>query len=463
MTRVVLSSERQVLPVDDGSSRSHRSDPRFQGWNEEITMHGPLVKTTAIVILLVGTCFAEDPSDFQLASVEQLTGECVTEECDWVAGCDSCGSERWFLFPQQGRFHMNGWIDAGFIGNVGSPNSKFNGPYNAVDRSNELMLNQLYLIAERDLLADDFGVGGRIDLLYGEDYLLAESTGLERQDDTSPRWNNEYYGLAFPQAYLSLGSKSFNAQVGHFYSPVGYEGVMSTGNFFYSHSYSYQFAGPFTHWGAMLNWNPTDAISVQAGLVNGWDAIDRVSDSVNFVGKIRYETNSGAWTSFAIVTGNDYNNLAGLPGVTPEFTNRTRYSLLAGIPMGCNLEYVFHHWLGLQEQGSPTGGQANWYGIDQYLYWTINDMVKTGVRFEWFRDEDGTRVGLNRPSNPNTPPLPGSFYSLTYGFNVQPTANVTIRPEIRSDWYHGDAIRLPYQDGQKDYQLMIGCDAIFQF
>ena len=42
-------------------------------------------------------------------------------------------------------------------------------------------------------------------------------------------------------------------------------------------------------------------------------------------------------------------------------------------------------------------------------------------------------------------------------------ANLIIRPELRADWYDGNAARLPYQDGRNSSQLMLGCDAILKF
>ena len=77
----------------------------------------------------------------------------------------------------------------------------------------------------------------------------------------------------------------------------------------------------------------------------------------------------------------------------------------------------------LQQEGTFTGETAYWYGVDQYLYYTINNCWKAGARFEWFRDEDGTRVGLNRASNPNNPPYAGDFYSLSLGLNWKPRTN----------------------------------------
>ena len=82
---------------------------------------------------------------------------------------------------------------------------------------------------------------------------------------------------------------------------------------------------------------------------------------------------------------------------------------------------------------------------------------------EWFRDDDGTRIGLNRPANPNKPPFPGSAFSLAVGVNWSPTANLILRPEIRSDWFVGNVARQPYDDGRKSQQFMLGFDAIWQF
>lgn len=356
---------------------------------------------------------------------------------------------------------IHGWINAGFIGNTDSPNSKFNGPYNAVDRSNEAMMNQLYLIMEKNLPHCGMGIGARLDYLYGEDYFLAESIGMEKRADGSSRWNPEFYGNAIPQAYVSLGNQHLNLQLGHFYSIVGYEGLMAPDNFFYSKSYSYQFAGPFTHWGGQLNWRPNEAWTVQLGLHNGWDALDRVDDSVGFIGKVRYDSvPTGRWTSFAITTGDEFNNASGV-ALNSTVSNRTRYSWLVGLPLTCKLDYVFHHWLGVQEAGAANGSDAIWAGIDQYLTYAVNDCTKVGLRFEWFRDDDGTRVGLNRPSNPNTPPFIGDFYSLSFGVNYAPTRNLIFRPEMRADWFDGSAAA-PFRDGTKDNQFMLGFDVILR-
>lgn len=369
------------------------------------------------------------------------------------------------VMSQDGGLSIRGWLNAGYIYNTDDPRSKYNGPYNAVDRSNEGMFNQAYLIFEKLLPKDGcLGFGGRIDLMYGEDFLLAQSRGIENHDNGSLHWNDQYYGVAIPQAYVEAGSDKASLKVGHFYSIVGYEGVQAPGNFFYSHAYSYQFAGPFTHSGALATVKLGDNLQLQGGLHNGWDTFDGEQDHVSFLAGIKYTSDcKTCWSSFAITAGQEPQNLAGLHGIPDGYTNRTRYSFIVDVSPTDRLEYVFHHWLGWQEDGG-LGGRSNavWYGLDQYLLYKLCDKAKAGARLEWFKDEDGTRVGLNRPSNLTNPPLPGDYFSVSLGVNFAPCCNVMIRPELRYDWQTNNP-RNAFNDRTKDNQFMLGIDAIVHF
>ena len=386
---------------------------------------------------------------------------------DVMTGLIPSGQD-WFLFGEGDRGRISGWLDGGFIGNFGVPPSKFNGPYNAVDRANEAMMNQVYFIAERTLPTDGSnGIGYRTDLLYGEDFPLAMSLGWETNPGPQD-WNSgEYYGLAIPQLYAEIGNHDISLKLGHFYTIVGYEGVPAVGNFFYQKSYSYQFAGPFNHWGGLVNWRASDNVEVDAGLVNGWNGLASPYSDANFLGRVRAKNDDNTFaTSFAIVSGNEGNDFSPLFQPAPPLTsaNRTRYSLLFELRPSDNVEYVFHQWLGTQAEGLADGGTALWTGIDQYLYYRMSKTWLWGARFEWFQDTDGTRVGLNRPSNPNHVPLPGNYYSLTVGPNWVPTGNFLMRPCFRWDFFGGPTgPRRAYNDGVSNQQTMLGFDMIQKF
>ena len=386
---------------------------------------------------------------------------------DVMTGMIPSGQD-WFLFGEGDRGGISGWLNGGFVGNFGVPPSKFNGPYNAVDRANEAMMNQVYFIAERTLPTDGSnGIGYRTDLLYGEDFPLAMSLGWETNPGPTD-WNSgEYYGLAIPQLYAEVGNQDISLKLGHFYTIVGYEGVPAVGNFFYQKSYSYQFAGPFTHWGGLVNWNASENVEIDAGLVNGWNGLASPYSDANFLGRIRAKNDDNSFaTSFAIVSGNEGNDFSPLFQPAPPLTsaNRTRYSLLFEWRPTDNTEYVFHQWLGTQAKGLANGGTALWTGIDQYLYYRVSKTWLWGARFEWFQDTDGTRVGLNRPSNPNHVPLPGNYYSLTVGPNWVPTGNFLMRPCFRWDFFGGPTgTRRSYNDGVSNQQTMLGFDLIQKF
>ena len=71
-------------------------------------------------------------------------------------------------------------------------------------------------------------------------------------------------------------------------------------------------------------------------------------------------------------------------------------------------------------------GDNQWYEIANYLNYKMNDCWSLGGRFEWFQDPEGARV---------SPGCRGNYWEMTAGINYKPHANVTIRPEIRYDWF----------------------------
>jgi hypothetical protein len=118
---------------------------------------------------------------------------------------------------------------------------------------------------------------------------------------------------------------------------------------------------------------------------------------------------------------------------------------------------------------------ADWYGINQYLFYKINCCWTAGLRFEWFDDPQGYVVTGLRPGNTDAQfRFPGSFYETSVGFNYKPNGNLTIRPEVRYDWYTGpEGFRAPavvgtppnqpYGDNFNKNQFLFGLDAIYQW
>ncbi len=122
-----------------------------------------------------------------------------------------------------------------------------------------------------------------------------------------------------------------------------------------------------------------------------------------------------------------------------------------------------------------TAKRADWYGINQYLFYKINCCWTLGWRFEWFDDPQGYLVTGLRPGNTDAEfRFPGSFYETSLGVNYKPNGNLTVRGELRYDWYDGQpGFRAPavpgtppnepYGDNANVNQFLLGLDVVYQF
>lgn len=409
------------------------------------------------------------------ASTVEMTGAAMAGGgCDgaYADACgDGCGDsvcEPWRIFPQSDcGWNFYGFIDAGITGNGRYPADRFNGVTTFNDR-NEFQFNQLWLTLEKTIDKEDcaWSWGGRVDGLWGSDYVFNQTAGFELHDDFTPHWNGagNLYGVAIPQMYLEVGNDINSIKVGRFFTPIGYEVPPAIGNFFYSHSYTHQYGEPFYHNGVLYTRTATDNLSWFVGVVDGWDGFDREHDVLGGILGTTW-TNGDALTVAWSGGFTQDPRTAGLTG----YSNRYLSSLVVTAGLTDRLTYVFQNDLGWQEDNNAFDAGASgaeWYGINQYLYYTINDCWRAGGRFEWFRDDDGARVGAVRPGNQNAPfGLAGHFYETAVGLNWSPTSNLMIRPEVRYDSFDGQSLTglLPFNAGTDTYQWTYAVDAIFQF
>jgi hypothetical protein len=390
-----------------------------------------------------------------------LCGCEVAPDCGCDTGgipvCNRCGNQPWRLFPLLScGIALDGWIAAGATATADNPGDRYNGPLSFNDR-NEVQLNQLYVTIGR---ATDpcqcFSVGGRVDLLFGTDYIFTQAIGLETRRDGSRKWNgHDQYGLAMPQLYIEFAYSNLSVKVGHFYTIIGNESVAAPDNFFFSHSYTMQYGEPFTHTGVLANYAVSDRFNVLAGIHGGWDTFDPIRQRAGFLGGFTWSNCDESFDlAFMLTSGDELDP-------SSAFNRRTMYSIVASFSLSNNVNYIVQHDNGWQRDWFGLGRDAEWYGLNQYLIYTINDCWRAGLRFEWFRDDDGTRVAGVRNNNPATGPFDGSFYETSLGLNWTPSSNLTIRPELRWDWFNGNG--LPYDQGTEDRQFTAAFDAVLIF
>ena len=275
-------------------------------------------------------------------------------------------------------------------------------------RAGRVSLHQQWLYAER--VADGtYGPdwGFRFDAMYGID---AENT--QAFGNPGARWDNAdafrrgAYGWAFPQAYAELAVGDLSIIGGHFYTLIGYEVVPAPDNFFYSHAYTMNNSEPFTHTGAVATYQASEQLTLYGGWTLGWDTgFDQWGRGSNFLGGFSYALTDDAEFTYMTTVG-DFGWI-GRDGYM--------HSIVLELDLTERLKYVFHSDLLHVDQ--PTGlGFANSFGINQYLFYTLNDCWAAGTRIEWYKPE-----GI-------------SHNQATFGLNYRPHTNIVVRPEIRHEW-----------------------------
>ncbi len=285
--------------------------------------------------------------------------------------------------------------------------------------------------------------------MFGTDAKRTQATGLDNQilGSTNNKSSNQY-DVAFPQAYAEIYAPIGNgltAKVGHFYTNIGYEVVTAPDNFFYSHAYTMLYAEPFTHSGVLLNYQVNDNISVSGGAVTGWDNFDENGGDWSFLG-------GANWTSDDEKTALAVSLITGENGDDSVAQNTTMYSVVLSHDLSDNLHYVFQHDFGTTENGVAAGEDSDWYGINQYLTYDINDKLAAGLRVEWFSDND------NRVSD-----FSANYYAVSAGLNYSPVSWLKFRPEVRYDWADTNGAGAVYDAGNENDQVAVSMDMIFTF
>jgi putative OmpL-like beta-barrel porin-2 len=361
-------------------------------------------------------------------------------------------------FFKNNGIEVGGWANAGITYASHSNDNGNNGviPF-GTDRVNEFQLNQTYLFIEKAVNTEGSGwdFGGRVDFMFGTDAPSTQAGGWDNQIlGSSGNKSFNQYDVAFPQAYAEIYAPIGNGltlKAGHFYTIIGYEVVTSPDNFFYSHAFTMNYGEPFTHTGVLATYQINDNWSVTGGAVDGWDNFRNNGGDWSFLGGVNWSSDDEAtWLAVSLITGEN--------GDDSVAQNTTMYSIVFGHDFSDKLHYVFQHDFGVIEDGAATGDDSDWYGINQYLTYDINDQLSAGLRAEWFSDRatdgaGGSRLGQNFNAN---------YYAVTAGVNYSPVEWLKFRPEVRYDWADTNGAGTVF-GGNKNDQVQVAMDFILTF
>lgn len=369
------------------------------------------------------------------------------------------------------RFKISGWIDTGVTFNPGDPRDNQNFGRLFDDRSNEPLLNQFVLSFDRALAPQpgQFDWGFRAQFMYGSDTRVIHSLGLfDRTTDNilQPDIVEAFLLLHFPV----ITEGGLDLKVGKFVTLEGAETIDPRTNFFYSHTYIFNFGIPFNHTGALATLHVNKMLDVIGGFTRGVNtSLDDNNDSLAFHGGLGLNLNDG---KFVIATSTH------IGPETPDNNHDFRYlnALTATWKISDKLTSITDLNYALDDVG---GAEA--FGVAQYFTYAVNSWLTAGVRAELFRDEDGFYVvsfadnddaqdllrGTGRNIDPRTVGGGRTTYgAITAGLNLKPPmpkpiSSLTIRPEVRYDRSLNDTH--PFNDSSERDMITFDLDAILTF
>ncbi len=354
-------------------------------------------------------------------------------------GCcgDCCLGDPYTLFGEHGNWSMGGWVQMGY-------SSAELPAFNTL--ADNFQLQQAWLYAEKAIdTSCGFDIGGRIDYIYGTDGQNTQAFGTDPIGWDNPWDNGANYGHAIPQAYFEAGYGDFSVIAGHFFTIIGYEVVPATGNFFYSHAYTFNFSEPFTHTGVLGKYAPSDDVTVWGGYSLGWDSgFDDNGDA--FLGGISLGLTDDLTLTYATIAGRFAEPWS---GAVPQAVSGYQHSIVADYAVTDSLQYIIQNDVLATDFADGTTARDT-VGINQYLIKTINDCWAVGTRFEWWQVNDPGLTGNNANND---------VYELTMGVNYRPHANLIVRPEIRWDWDDSGT----FLENGDTRQTTFGVDTILTF
>lgn len=365
------------------------------------------------------------------------------EPTPWAADC-LCGPQatdaeeaggtlgEWDLAGSLGQavgLDVRAWMVAGFVANAhGNRSGNGNAPLGYNNVSDGPVLNHLWIDLQKPLDTSRTGAdwGFHIDYLFGVDGPDNQAFGDQGWDFG---WNSARdYGSAIINAHLTLGLEDVTVKLGKFQTLLGWEFSQTPDNFFYSHTLMWYYGEPNSHTGVLASFPLGEQIEVSAGWTMGWDGgPENYLGASTFLGNLTW-TLSDRTLFYWAGTAGDLGDGTAKGGAPSNQGDVYLNSFVLEHAVTDALTYTLWHDFGINWMAS---GQAQWYGVTQSLIREFTPQLSIGVRYEWYRDDDGARVFNNNGAGP------GHYHDATLTANYTPHGNVTLRPELRWDWFDG--------------------------
>lgn len=323
------------------------------------------------------------------------------------------------------------------------------------NEKNSFILNQANLHFERQ---PDSGLGFVSDVNFGKTADVVNNTTFfgrhcsnsdvtngvcSRPGDPLPGNGTDFVDVTqFYLTYTVPVGSGIKLKAGRFVTLAGAEVIKAYNNMNYNvtNSILFGFAIPFTHTGLMASYAFSDLVSLDLGLVNGWDTVADNNDgksvhsglTLAFSPKFTiYQTLTyGPEQSAHIVTDENGTPLVVHPGRSKRLLLTTLVTAKPTDALTLILDYDY----GNDSDSVPRSGAlhtAQWNGAAGYVIYAFTDSLSAALRAEIFDDMDGARVlGVSNNGGVGTA---ATYYEFTPTITYKVTDGLFWRNEYRHD------------------------------
>ena len=369
---------------------------------------------------------------------------------------------------------VGGSLESGILFNPASPPDGLNFGHLFTDKANQPLLNQILLTIQRPLdpKATGYDFGFKVQAMYGTDARYTHYLGELDYiiNDRSQLDVVEAWAILHTPWLFSGG---IDIKAGQYVTLEGAETIDPTTNYFYSHSYIFNFGIPFKHTGLMTISHVDPLVDIYAGVDTGVNTTFGNGQGDNngaaaFHGGIGLNLFDGNLTILATThigpetpdTNGTNNTLDWITacGCNPNKTLRFLNDITATWKVNDSFTLItdanyIHDDGTFGSVGGIGGFHPSGYGVAEYAIYKVNDWLKLVGRAEVWRDNNAFFVAAY-PGNFDFvnfehgfinasfgAPAPTTYLELTAGLNIAPPIpdgtpvlkSITFRPEVRYD------------------------------
>ncbi|MEO7273305.1 MAG: porin [Vicinamibacterales bacterium] len=283
------------------------------------------------------------------------------------------------------KIEISGFVDTYYSYNFNRPSqpcatvgdvSIANCLYNFNVAHNSLSLNLAEVAFEKKPTADS-RAGFRVDLDYGPSASMVNA--FEPGGSTYQNIEQAYV------SFLAPAGTGLQLDFGKFVTMMGNEVIESKDNWNYGRSLLFALAIPYYHTGARLTYSPSDKVTLQAHLVNGWNNSQDNNTAKSVGGAVTLKP-TGALTvienvMFGPEQTDNNDDWRKMSDTIVTFAATKQLTLAANYDHG---------------QDTVDGESVMWHGVAGYAKYQATDWFALSPRVEWYRDSDGFTTGTNQ-------------------------------------------------------------------